>query len=906
MGKQAIHATAQRARVPYLAGLDGLRALAVLGVVLYHVGVALPGGFLGVEVFFTLSGFLITSLLFAEWRERGTVGLRDFWARRARRLLPALFLVLIGTLVFTALVLAEELPGLVDNALAALTYIVNWQLIASGQSYFDPMERPPLLQHLWSLAVEEQFYLFWPLLFLGGMRVLRRRGMVVAALAGALASAAAMALWYEPGVDPSRLYYGTDTRAAGLLLGSALALIWVPGSLPQPESRRLGRALDAAGLLACLGLGTAMLLLDAAHPRLYHGGFFATSVLTLVLVVAVSHPQSRLLARALGWWPLQWIGVRSYSIYLWHWPVFSVTRPGLDVALDGWQLLVVRIAMVVALADLSYRCVEQPLRRVSYAGVWRRARQWLQVPQLAPSFAMSAAGADRSAMSATSATSAIVVQRTPILKRVGSLRRRWRKSRARPHLARGRRGRSTNGGGRAPQPAISGSPGLLRWTNLLMASVLLITTATCASTGGAVAFPTGASVAASPAALASGSATTTASPQELAATPELASAPTATTLVPSATAVPTSAPLPAIDGALAAELQRILDQTVADGSIPGASLAVSIPGYQTWTGTSGVADRDSGVPMTPETRMRIASISKMFTSVVVLQLAEEGRLSLDAPLSTWFPDLVPNAEAITVRMLLSHTSGLYDYLEDSKFTSQAYADPERIWKPEELVAYAAEQRTSFAPGAADRWDYSSTNYVILGMIVEKVTGQTLAEAAHERILEPLQLRATYFTPDDPVEGPQSSGYSRARNQSQVAMSYTFATASIVSVPGDLLRFGQALFGGELLEPATMDQMLQLHDGKGSYNMPALQYGLGVMQNVLPVGNAADGAARPDEASLVLGHIGGFGGFRSALWHSPSSGITVALGVNQASTDPNTLATEVWDAVLRAQERTGSG
>jgi D-alanyl-D-alanine carboxypeptidase len=334
----------------------------------------------------------------------------------------------------------------------------------------------------------------------------------------------------------------------------------------------------------------------------------------------------------------------------------------------------------------------------------------------------------------------------------------------------------------------------------------------------------------------------------------------------------------------------VLDRTVADGTIPGAVASVNIPGFQTWHGASGLASPERGSAMTPDTRVRIASISKSFTAAVALQLVEEGVLSLDDPLSTWFPDLVPAASAITVRSLLQHTSGLYDYLEDRRYVALPYQDPGRAFAPNELVAYAAQFAPSFQPNAPDAWDYSSTNFVILGMVIEQATGNSLASEMRTRIFEPLGLESTFFVPDEAVEEPFATGHSRGSMQREVAMSFAYATANVVSTAGDVNRFGRALFAGELLGDEARALMLEFVSGKGQYNMPTLGYGLGVMRNQLPVGRSA-------EVATVYGHIGGFGGFRSALWHAPNSGITVSLGVNQGATDPNLLATALLDAAL---------
>lgn len=389
-----------------------------------------------------------------------------------------------------------------------------------------------------------------------------------------------------------------------------------------------------------------------------------------------------------------------------------------------------------------------------------------------------------------------------------------------------------------------------------------------------------------------------------------------TTPAPSPTAAPSSTPIPTAapptstpiptqqptDPQLAAELQRILDDTVANGYIPGAVLAVHIPGQETWVGASGFIDRQQSQPLTPTTEMRIASISKVFTAVTVLQLVEEGRLDLDTPVAAWFPKLVPNAETITVRRLLNHTTGLYDYLEDKRFLNQAYQAPNYRWTPAELVAYAAKNPSLFSPGAPGAWDYSSTNYVILGMIVEQVTGNSMAQEVRDRILLPLGLEQTFFAPDEAVPGVQARGYRVAIDQTNISLSFAFATANLVSTVDDVQRFGDALFGGQLLRPETLDLMLTFENGKGQYNMPALEYGLGVMRNRLPVALDAQGRPRPAEASTVLGHTGGFGGFRSVLWHQPESGITIALGMNQGAADPNDLATRALDAILRSQGR----
>ncbi|MBK9179377.1 MAG: acyltransferase [Acidimicrobiales bacterium] len=351
-------------RLPYLPGLDGLRALAVIAVLLYHADLTwIPGGFLGVEVFFVISGYLITSLLLAEWRDTGRIDLGQFWLRRARRLLPALFLVLAVTIAFSALFLRGELQGLRGDVLAALTYSTNWYLSFSGQSYFEAFGRPPLLQHLWSLAVEEQFYLLWPLLFTLGMTRLGRRRVFRLVLVGVAASTLLMAVLYSPDRDPSRVYYGLDTRAAGLLIGVALAFLWSPWRLKKPAGRAAPAVLDAIGLASLAGLVASLFLIGETSTFLYRGGFLVVSLLTAALIAVAVHPASRLTVTVLGVAFLRWVGVRSYGIYLWHWPIYQITRPELDVPISGVPLLVFRLALTAIVAELSFRYVEIPVRQ---------------------------------------------------------------------------------------------------------------------------------------------------------------------------------------------------------------------------------------------------------------------------------------------------------------------------------------------------------------------------------------------------------------------------------------------------------------------------------------------------------------------------------------------------------------
>ena len=369
-----VKSSGRSARLPYSPALDGLRALAVIAVLIYHAGLHwLPGGFLGVEIFFTISGYLITSLLLSEWRESGRINLGQFWLRRGRRLLPALFLVIVCSLVFAVLFLPDEVAKLRADALASFAYVINWYLIFSQQSYFEAVGRPSLLRHLWSLAVEEQFYLIWPLIFVLTMTRFRKRTALIGVAVAALISMFLMAMLYAPGADPSRVYYGTDTRASGILIGVALAFIWTPG---KSQGRRIDKLpFDLIGVLAFGALLACCLIISEFDDFLYRGGFILTALSTAVLIAAVVHPRGKRLAAVLGSSALVWIGLRSYGIYLWHWPVFMLTRPQLDVSLDGPALLAVRLGLTMALAVLSYHLLETPIRTGALGRSWRALQQ---------------------------------------------------------------------------------------------------------------------------------------------------------------------------------------------------------------------------------------------------------------------------------------------------------------------------------------------------------------------------------------------------------------------------------------------------------------------------------------------------------------------------------------------------
>ncbi|GLI10902.1 acyltransferase [Paenibacillus tyrfis] len=348
----------------YMPGIDGLRALAVLAVIAYHLHPGwVPGGLLGVGIFFVLSGYLITDLLIAEWQREGRLNLKSFWLRRFRRLLPAMLVLLSAVAAWIWLVDRSRLPALQGDFLAALTYVSNWWLVYREVSYFESFGPPSPLGHFWSLAVEEQFYLLWPLLLALGLRLQPRRGWLAGAmLLGTAASAAAMALLYEPGADPSRIYYGTDTRAFGLLIGAALAVVWPSGKLSSGTSVRIRRIVDWAGTAGLFAVLLMIVRSGQYDAFLYQGGFVLLSLASAVTVAALAHPSGQL-GRILGCRPLRWLGVRSYGIYLWHYPVIVLTSPASGS--DGISLLraALQLTATIGLAALSWKFVEEPIRR---------------------------------------------------------------------------------------------------------------------------------------------------------------------------------------------------------------------------------------------------------------------------------------------------------------------------------------------------------------------------------------------------------------------------------------------------------------------------------------------------------------------------------------------------------------
>jgi peptidoglycan/LPS O-acetylase OafA/YrhL len=363
----------------YLPGLDGLRAIAIIGVLLYHAGIDwVPGGFLGVDVFFVLSGFLITSLILEEYDRAGRIDFKRFYIRRARRLLPAVFVLLIAVGIAVLLFYRDALSAFREDALATLLYLNNWWYIVVDQSYFESMGRPPLLKHLWSLSVEEQFYLIWPAAALllvrrGGRPLVRRVAIFLAVASTAWMAYLAIRGGYPIDADPSRAYFGTDSHMMGLVIGAALATVWRPGRLSANIPRGAQILVTAIGVAMIAVIAGFYLFVGEFTPWLYRGGFLALAVFTAVLIAAATHPASPL-GPLLGIGLLRYLGQRSYGIYLWHWPIFMVTRPGIDVPWSEPIAFVARLAITLAVAEASYRLVEMPIRRGALGKAWQAAR----------------------------------------------------------------------------------------------------------------------------------------------------------------------------------------------------------------------------------------------------------------------------------------------------------------------------------------------------------------------------------------------------------------------------------------------------------------------------------------------------------------------------------------------------
>ena len=366
--------------IRYIPAIDGLRAIAVIAVMLYHLGFNwIPGGFLGVDLFFVISGYVITRLLLDSIQRSGGLDLRGFYAGRVRRLLPPLVFMLVITAIFVGVWAPDSMRRFLTDSPFALTGLMNWWLVFKHQDYFESFGRPPLLQHTWSLGVEAQYYLLWPLILYFVLKVFGKKVIPTAALSIATISGAALFLAsikadISSSQDVSHVYFGTDTHSIGLFLGSALAVSWIPQNLRLNIEKRAQDFIDFIGVFGLLGLLASFLFIQEADPTAYRIAFPLVGIFGSAIIMSVVHPASRF-APILQHPFLVWIGERSYAIYLWHWIVFQVTRPAQDLAGSTWALYAFRILVVFALADISQRWIEIPVRHGAISN-WMRGMKY--------------------------------------------------------------------------------------------------------------------------------------------------------------------------------------------------------------------------------------------------------------------------------------------------------------------------------------------------------------------------------------------------------------------------------------------------------------------------------------------------------------------------------------------------
>ncbi len=360
----------QRASISntHIPAIDGLRALAVVAVVLYHLGINwIPGGFLGVDLFFVISGYVITRLILDSIESANGLDIREFYAARARRLFPGLLVMIIVTCVVMALFAPDSIRRFISDLPFVLSGTNNWHLVALHQDYFQAIGRPPLLQHTWSLAVEFQFYLIWPIILLivwrrFGKRVVRRAALLIATFSGTALFLFSLQADNATAGRISHIYFGTDTHSLGLFLGSALAVSWIPRNLTKEISQRAQDFIDGIGVFGFIGLLCIFLFIEEANATLYQIAFPLAGLFGCATIVSLVHPASRF-SPILSNRIFLWIGQRSYGIYLWHWVVFQVTRPGADLTGSLFALNVARVLLVLILADISLRAIEIPIRR---------------------------------------------------------------------------------------------------------------------------------------------------------------------------------------------------------------------------------------------------------------------------------------------------------------------------------------------------------------------------------------------------------------------------------------------------------------------------------------------------------------------------------------------------------------
>ena len=352
----------------HISSIDGLRAIAVTAVVLYHLGISwIPGGFLGVDLFFVISGYVITRLILDSINQSSALDLRAFYAARIRRIYPGFLFMVISTIIFIGVWAPEAIKRFLSDLPYALSGTINWALVARNQDYFETIGRPPLLQHTWSLAVELQFYLIWPIILLTvlkyfGKKNIARIALIIAIISGTALFLVSLQLDQSNSAKVSHIYFGTDTHSLGLFLGSALAVSWIPQNLSANITRRAQDVIDGIGVVGLLGLISIFLFIDESNASLYQIAFPLAGIFGCLVIISLVHPASRF-APIISTAPFRWVGQRSYGIYIWHWVIFQVTRPSVDLSGETWALYLARVLLVLALADISLRWVEIPFRQ---------------------------------------------------------------------------------------------------------------------------------------------------------------------------------------------------------------------------------------------------------------------------------------------------------------------------------------------------------------------------------------------------------------------------------------------------------------------------------------------------------------------------------------------------------------
>lgn len=364
----------------HISSIDGLRAIAVTAVVLYHLGISwIPGGFLGVDLFFVISGYVITRLILDSINQSSALDLRAFYAARLRRIYPGFLFMVISTIIFIGVWAPEAIKRFLSDLPYALSGTLNWALVARHQDYFETIGRAPLLQHTWSLAVELQFYLIWPIILLTvlkyfGKKNIARIALIIAIISGTTLFLVSLQLDQANSAQVSHIYFGTDTHSLGLFLGSALAVSWIPQNLSANITRRAQDVIDGIGVVGLLGLISTFLFIDESNASLYRIAFPLAGIFGCLVIISLVHPASRF-APIISSPPFRWIGQRSYGIYIWHWVIFQVTRPSVDLSGQTWALYLARVLLVLALADISLRWVEIPFRQ-GHVQTWFRGMKY--------------------------------------------------------------------------------------------------------------------------------------------------------------------------------------------------------------------------------------------------------------------------------------------------------------------------------------------------------------------------------------------------------------------------------------------------------------------------------------------------------------------------------------------------